>query len=44
MVPWGPGQPSKEQEAEFLKNQADYFSEALSDIQKRLKELEAAKE
>jgi hypothetical protein len=43
-VPWGAAQPSKEQEVEFLKNQANYFNEALGEIQKRLEELEASEE
>ena len=41
VVPWGAAQPTKEQEAEFLKSQAQYFDEALKDIRKRLQELEA---
>ncbi len=44
VAPWGAARPNKEQEVEFLKNQADYFNEALGEIQKRLQELEAAKE
>jgi hypothetical protein len=43
VVPWGAGQPTKEQEVEFLKGQAKYFDEALQDIRKRLEELETSK-
>jgi hypothetical protein len=40
-VPYGP-ELTKEQELEVLKNQAKYFEETLNNINRRLKDLEAA--
>ena len=39
-APYAPG-PTKEQEIEMLKDQADYFKQALDSISERLEELEA---
>ncbi|MBD3343880.1 MAG: hypothetical protein GF401_02315 [Chitinivibrionales bacterium] len=36
-----PSTPTKEQEMEMLKGQSEHFQNALSDIQKRISELEA---
>jgi len=39
-VPYGPA-PTKEQELDMLKGQAEYFEDALDGIKKRITELEA---
>ena len=39
----GPYQPTKDQQLEMLKGQAEYFENAIGDIQKRIKELDVEK-
>jgi hypothetical protein len=41
-VPYGPA-PTREQEADALKSQAEYFEGALEDTRKRIAELESEK-
>jgi len=43
-TPFAPIAPSREQELEALKGQAEYFTSALEDIKTRIGELEAAKQ
>jgi len=40
-TPFAPTAPSRQQELEALKGQADYFTSALEDIKARIGELEA---
>lgn len=43
-TPFAPTAPSREQELEALKGQAEHFTSAVEDIKARIAELEAAKE
>ena len=44
-APYGaPGMPTKEQEMDMLKGQAEYLEKTLSEINKRIQELEAEEE